>query len=51
MPFLPPLARAAGVLEIIDGPPVPFKEMACCMMDIARVNALFGGRLVTMILV
>jgi len=49
MPLLPPLARAAGVLEIIDGPPVPFKEMACCMMDISRVNALFGGRLVTMI--
>ena len=49
MPFFPPLARAAGVLEIIDGPPVPFKEMSCCMMDIARVNALFGGRMVTMI--
>lgn len=49
MPLLPPLARAAGVLEIIDGPPVPFKEMACCMMDIARVNGLFGGRMVTMI--
>ncbi|MEX2221196.1 MAG: methyltransferase domain-containing protein [Candidatus Rokuibacteriota bacterium] len=49
MPLLPPLARAAGVLEIIDGPkPVPFAEMACCMMDIARVNALFGGRMVTM---
>lgn len=49
MPFLPPLARAAGVLEIIDGPkPVPFAEMACCMMDIARVNGLFGGRMVTM---
>jgi ubiquinone/menaquinone biosynthesis C-methylase UbiE len=49
MPLLPPLARAAGVLEIIDGPPVPFKDMACCMMDIARVNWLFGGRMVTMI--
>jgi ubiquinone/menaquinone biosynthesis C-methylase UbiE len=49
MPFFPPLARAAGVLEIIDGPPGPFKDMACCMMDIARVNALFGGRMVTMI--
>ncbi len=49
MPFLPPLARAAGVLEIIDGPPVPFKDMACCMTDISRVNALFGGRMVTMI--
>ncbi|HEY7653538.1 MAG TPA: methyltransferase domain-containing protein [Methylomirabilota bacterium] len=49
MPFLPPLARAAGVLEIIDGPPVPFRDMACCMMDISRVNALFGGRMVTMV--
>lgn len=49
MPFLSPLARAAGVLEIIDGPPVPFKDMACCMKDISRVNALFGGRMVTMI--
>jgi ubiquinone/menaquinone biosynthesis C-methylase UbiE len=49
MSFFPPLARAAGVLEIIDGPPVPFKEMACCMTDISRVNALFGGRMVTMV--
>ncbi len=48
MPFRPPLARAAGVLELIDGPPLPFADMACCMMDIARVNALFGGRMVTM---
>ncbi len=49
MPFFSPLARAAGVLEIIDGPPVPFKDMACCMKDISRVNALFGGRMVTMV--
>ena len=50
MPLLPPLARAAGALEIIDGPlPVPFADMACCMMDISRVNGLFGGRMVTMI--
>lgn len=49
MRFLPPLARAAGVLEIIDGPPVPFKDMARCMTDISRVNALFGGRKVTMV--
>lgn len=50
MPLFPPLARAAGALEIIDGPrPVAFDEMACCMMDIARVNGLFGGRMVTMI--
>jgi len=50
MPLFPPLARAAGALEIIDGPlPVAFDEMACCMMDISRVNGLFGGRMVTMI--
>jgi len=50
MPFLPPMARAAGALEIIDrGQPIPFAEMACCMMDIARVNGLFFGRMVTMI--
>lgn len=49
MAFFPPLARAVGVLEIIDGPAVPFKDMTCCMTDIARVNALFGGRMVTMV--
>ena len=49
MPLLPPLARAAGVLEIIDGPPVPFADLACCMADIARVNGWFFGRMVTMI--
>jgi Methyltransferase domain len=50
MPLFPPLARAVGALEIIDGPrPVAFDDMACCMRDIARVNGLFGGRMVTMI--
>src|SRR5215475_10333251 len=50
MPFFPPLARAAGALEIIDGPrPIPFADLACCMTDIARVNGLFFGRMVTMI--
>ena len=50
MPLFPPLARAAGVLELIDGPsPVAFDDMTCCMMDISRVNGLFGGRMVTMI--
>src|SRR5260370_18511832 len=50
MPLVPPLARAAGALEIIDGRlPVALDDMACCMMDIARVNGLFGGRMVTMI--
>ena len=49
MALFPPLARAVGVLEIIDGPAVPFKDMTCCMTDIARVNALFGGRMVTMV--
>jgi hypothetical protein len=37
-------------LEIIDGPrPVPFADLACCMTDLARVNGLFFGRMVTMI--
>jgi Methyltransferase domain len=49
MSVFPPLARAAGTPEIIDGPPVPFAELACCMADIARVNGLFFGRMVTMI--
>lgn len=49
MPFRPPLARAADALEIIDGPPVPFADLSCCMTDIARVNGLFFGRMVTMI--
>jgi hypothetical protein len=50
MRLFPPLARAAGVLEIIDGlRPVSYDDMACCMMDISRVNGLFGGRMVTMV--
>ena len=49
MPRFPPLARATGALEIIDGPPVPVADLACCMSDIARVNGLFFGRMVTMI--
>src|SRR5260370_11404050 len=50
MPLVPPLARSACVCEIIGGRlPGAFDDMACCMMDIARVNGLFGGRMVTMI--
>ena len=49
MPLFPPPARAAGAPEIIDGPPVPLADLACCMSDISRINALFGGRSVTMI--
>jgi ubiquinone/menaquinone biosynthesis C-methylase UbiE len=47
MPLLSPLPRAAGTPEIIDGPTVPFTEMARCMTDLVRVNAL-GGRMLTM---
>jgi ubiquinone/menaquinone biosynthesis C-methylase UbiE len=49
MQLFPPPARVAGAREIIDGPFVPFEDLACCMTDISRVNALFGGRMVTMI--
>jgi ubiquinone/menaquinone biosynthesis C-methylase UbiE len=49
MPLLPPPVRAAGALEIIDAPSVPFEDLACCLSDISRINRLFGGRAVTMI--
>jgi ubiquinone/menaquinone biosynthesis C-methylase UbiE len=33
----------------MDDPSVPFEDLAGCLTDISRVNALFGGRMVTMI--
>jgi ubiquinone/menaquinone biosynthesis C-methylase UbiE len=47
MPLLSPLPRAAGTPELIDGPALPFPEMARCMTDLVRVNSL-GGRMLTM---
>jgi ubiquinone/menaquinone biosynthesis C-methylase UbiE len=47
MGFLPPLARAAGAFELLDGP-APFAERAQSLADVARLNGAFGGRLVTL---
>lgn len=47
-PLLPPLRRAAGARELLDGP-APAPELARCLADVARLNALFGGRLLTLV--
>ena len=47
MRFLRPLARAAGARELGDGP-APFGERARNLAEIARLNGVFGGRLVTL---
>ena len=47
MRFLTPLARAAGARELGDGP-APFAERARNLAEIARLNGVFGGRLVTL---
>jgi ubiquinone/menaquinone biosynthesis C-methylase UbiE len=47
MGFLPPLARATGAFELMDGP-APFAERAQSLADVARLNGAFGGRLVTL---
>jgi len=41
-----PLSRAAGSVELLDGP-APFAERARSLGDVARLNGAFGGRLVT----
>jgi hypothetical protein len=47
MPLWAPLARAAGARELLDGP-VPFRDLARSLGDVARLNGIFGGRLVTL---
>jgi len=47
MGLWPQLRRAEGVLEMLDGP-ARFADLAESLADIARLNALFGGRLVTL---
>jgi len=42
-----PLPRAAGVLELLDRP-APLADLRECLDDVARLNGLFGGRLVTL---
>jgi Methyltransferase domain len=47
MPLFAPLPRAAGARELLDGP-VPPRDLARSLGDVARLNGVFGGRLVTL---
>jgi ubiquinone/menaquinone biosynthesis C-methylase UbiE len=42
------LPRAEGAVEMLDGP-VPLADLRECLADIARLNALFGGRSLTLL--
>lgn len=43
---LAPLARAADAVEMLDRP-APFADLSDCLDTIARFNAFFGGRFLT----
>jgi methyltransferase family protein len=45
--LLPPLARAEHAVEMLDGP-APVADLAESLTDVARLNALFGGRSITL---
>lgn len=47
MGLFPPLPRAEHAVEMLDRP-APFGELAQSLADIARLNALFGGRHITL---
>lgn len=47
MRLLPPLARVADATEHLDRP-VPFRDLMESLRDVARLNGLFGGRLLTL---
>ena len=42
-----PLPRAAGAVELLDRP-APLHDLRECLDDVARLNVLFGGHLVTL---
>jgi ubiquinone/menaquinone biosynthesis C-methylase UbiE len=42
------LPRAEGAVEMLDGP-APLADLRECLSDVARLNALFGGRLLTLV--
>ena len=42
------LPRAEGAVEMLDGP-VPLTDLRECLADVARLNALFGGRSLTLV--
>ena len=41
------LPRAEHAVELLDGP-VPLADLSRCLADVARLNALFGGRFLTL---
>jgi 2-polyprenyl-3-methyl-5-hydroxy-6-metoxy-1,4-benzoquinol methylase len=47
VPLLPPLARAAHAVEMLDRPAPP-SDLAESLTDVARLNTLFGGCFVTL---
>ena len=47
MPLWAPLPRVAGALEMLDRPAPP-ADLRESLADVARLNGLFGGRLVTL---
>ena len=42
------LPRAAGAIEMLDEP-APLADLRQCLSDVARLNALFGGRRLTLV--
>ncbi len=46
MRLLPPLSRAEHAVEMLDRP-APLADLAETLADVARLNALFGGRYIT----
>jgi 2-polyprenyl-3-methyl-5-hydroxy-6-metoxy-1,4-benzoquinol methylase len=46
MLFLPALRRAEHAVEMLDRP-APFADLAESLADVARLNAIFGGRHIT----
>ena len=47
MRLLAPLPRAEHAVEMLDRP-APFADLSRSLADVARLNALFGGRLITL---
>jgi 2-polyprenyl-3-methyl-5-hydroxy-6-metoxy-1,4-benzoquinol methylase len=48
MRLWPPLPRAEHAVEMLDQP-APFADLAQSLADIARLNAVFGGRHITLV--
>src|SRR6266446_3500361 len=47
MRLCPPLPRAEHAVEMLDGP-APLDDLSRSLTEVARLNALFGGRFITL---